>query len=86
MSNVNTDNGNPYVSSIVSLYGDVDNVKRDVATLNDILSRQGSRLLTDVIAEHIGQAKLNHNFSPVEVKRIKALVLEELSNAIIERT
>lgn len=86
MSNANADNGNPYVSSIVSLYGDTDNVKRDVATLNDILSRQGSRLLTDVIAEHIGQAAIKYKLTPTEVSRLRNSTIDSLNMAIIERT
>lgn len=76
----------PYVSSIVSLYGDTDNVKRDVATLKDILSRQGSRLLLDVIAESIGESALTFKLSGEEVRRIKTIVLNELSEVIDERT
>ena len=86
MSHVNTDNGNPYVSSIVSLYGDVDNVKRDVATLNDIIARQSARLLLDVIAEHIGQAAIKYKLTSTEVSRLRNSTIDSLNMAIIERT
>lgn len=92
MSNVsatlspNSDNGNPYVSSIVSVYGDVDRVKQDVTTLNDILSRQGSRLLLDVIAESIGRAALTYKLTPLEVTRLRNSTIDSLNMAIIERT
>ena len=41
-----------YTSSIINKYGDTDNVKTDVKVLNEILGRQGSQLLIDVIAEY----------------------------------
>lgn len=34
-----------YVSSITTKYGDIENVKKDIKVLNEILSRQGSSLL-----------------------------------------
>lgn len=76
---------NEYNSSIIFKYGDIDKVKDDSKVLHDIISRQGSTLLIDVIAEHIGQANLNHNFSDIEKNRILTLTVNELKYAILER-
>ena len=76
---------NKYISSIVSLYGDTDNIKKDVNTLNDIISRQGDLLLLDVIAENAGQAAIKFNMSIDERNRLVNTILDHLSNALSER-
>ena len=76
---------NKYISSIISLYGDTDNIKKDINTLNDIISRQGDLLLLDVIAENAGQAAIKFNMSIDERNRLVNTILDHLSNALSER-
>lgn len=79
------ENGNPYVSSIVTKYGDVENVKRDAKTLREILSRQGSSLLIDVIADSIGEAALKFKFTKSDSAMTMIATVDELESAIKER-
>jgi hypothetical protein len=75
----------PYVSSIIFKYGDTDNVKKDVKTLNEILSRQGNNLVIDVLAETIGQQAITFKFTSEECARIRESLLNDLREAINER-
>lgn len=75
-----------YVSSIVTKYGDLDNVRSDVKTLNEILDRQGTSLLIDVIAEHCGDTVNKFKLSDTESKRVLDTLVTELRDAILERT
>ena len=45
-----------YTSSLVNKYGDTSKVRQDAKTLKDILSRQGTSLFIDVIADRAGHA------------------------------
>lgn len=76
---------NRYVSSITSKYGDVENVKNDVKILNDILNRQGTSLLIDVIAENVGSSSVKFNFSSKEKHRVIEKLVFELRESINER-
>ena len=67
-------------------YGDMQNVKKDVQTLNEILSRQGVSLLVDVIAENIGNIAIKYKLSSEEIKNYSNILLAEISDAINERT
>lgn len=69
-----------------SSYGDYDNVTKDVKTLNDILGRQGNKLLLDVIAEHVGNCVNNFKLNEEETKRLRDSLLSDLKEAILERT
>jgi hypothetical protein len=75
-----------YVSSIVSKYGDVDRVKSDVETLNEILGRQGSSLLIDVIAESVGATSNRFKLSDSERQRLVESLVTELKESLLERT
>lgn len=44
-----------YTSSIINNYGDVERVKADAATLQDIFNRQGSDFIIDSHASCVGQ-------------------------------
>ncbi len=74
-----------YQSSIVTKYGDVANVRADVKTLHDILGRQGSSLLIDVIAEHVGVVAIKFNLNKVEKNNLLKANIDELTDAILER-
>ena len=69
-----------------SKYGDVDQVKNDVKTLNEILSRQGSSLLIDVLAESCGQVVNKFKLSSAEIDTLRIKLTNELEEAISERT
>lgn len=75
-----------YISSITSNYGDVDNVKKDVKALNEILMRQGSRLLIDVITNHIGEIIVKYNMTDEQRNNIVNSVLKDFNDSMSERT
>lgn len=66
-------------------YGDFDNVKNDVKTLHDIIKRQGTNLLADCIAEHLGSVSQTYNLNIDESKRMLDCVLKELKEQTLER-
>lgn len=76
---------NQYISSRISKYGDESSVKQDVKTLNDILSRQGTSLLIDVIAEYVGYSAINYNLSKTERNTLVESLVTELKNSLQER-
>jgi hypothetical protein len=74
-----------YVSSITAKYGDVEQVKNDVKTLNEILGRQGSSLLIDVIAECAGETANKFKFHSSDRAMTIVSLVDELENALKER-
>jgi hypothetical protein len=74
-----------YVSSIMSKYGDVENVKQDVKTLREILARQGSSLLIDVIAEVCGETANKFQFHSSDRAMTMIALVDELESALKER-
>lgn len=74
-----------YISSVVTKYGDTENVKNDVKTLNEILSRQGSSLLIDVIAESVGNVANKFKFHSSDRCMTMISLVDELENALKER-
>lgn len=77
---------NKYTSSIVYKYGDTENVLTDLKDLKEIISRQGTSLLLDAIAEHVGLSVNNFNLSRLECEKLKDSLVNELSEALNERT
>lgn len=69
-----------------SKYGDIDQVKNDVKTLNEILSRQGASLLIDVLAESCGHVANTYKLSSAEIDTLRTKLTNELEEAISERT
>lgn len=70
----------------VNKYGDAENVECDVKILNEILARQGSNLLIDVIAEYTGDAANNFKMTIAERETLRTGLVEDLRNALSERT
>lgn len=68
------------------MYGDLDNVKKDLGTLKDILDRQGSDIVLEAIAEQIGHCKLKFNLSSAELAAIVSSIKLSLDDLIGERT
>ena len=66
-------------------YGDVENIKADLKTLNEILGRQGQNLFVDVLAEAIGNACLIFKLNALERERLLDGACADLKNAISER-
>jgi len=66
-------------------YGDYDNVTKDSRTLDEIYSRQGSTLLIETLAEHVGKIAIKFNLNVEEREKIKNSVLDELREEINER-
>jgi hypothetical protein len=75
-----------YVSSIIFKYGDSDNVSKDVTTLKEILARQGSSLLIDVIANHVGETVIKFNLNNEDSKRLVDSLVNKLKESLLERT
>lgn len=76
---------NNYVSSITTKYGDVDKVKNDIKTLNEILLRQGTSLLIDVIAESCGNTVNKFKLPSSDRAMLMISLCDELEQAIKER-
>lgn len=74
-----------YTSSIVSKYGDTENVKKDVKTLNEILQRQGNSLLLDVVAEHAGETANKFKMLPSDRFMLMISLVGELKESLKER-
>lgn len=74
------------VSSIVTKYGDLDRVKEDAKTLNEILSRQGASLLIDVIGDHCGETVNKFRLGDADRVRLRDSLVTELKESINERT
>lgn len=66
-------------------YGDFDNIENDVKTIHNIISRQGTILLADCIAEHIGQTSLKFDLSFDESKLALKMLIQELEEQTLER-
>ena len=74
-----------YISSITTKYGDIDNVKADVKALNDIISRQGTSLLIDVISNSVGDIVIKYKLESTEAQRIVKALVTELNESLLER-
>lgn len=75
-----------YVSSITSNYGDVSKVKDDVKTLNEILNRQGTRLLIDVISSYTGELINKYKMTDKERNNLVNSILHDFNESMSERT
>lgn len=76
---------NTYTSSIIFKFGDTDNVKKDSLTLREILSRQGTSLIIDVLADVTAESIDRVNTTKIERQRLVNSILTELQNALDER-
>lgn len=74
-----------YISSIISMYGDESNIKKDVAVVNDIIARQGDLLLIRLIAEHAGQCCIKYKMNEEERKRLIKTLVDDLNESLQER-
>lgn len=74
-----------YVSSIIKNYGDEERVKSDILVLRDIIDRQGSKLLTDVIAEKCGETANKFNMTDQERSNVMNALLHDFNSALNER-
>lgn len=75
-----------YPSRGYQVYGDVDNVQKDAATIKEILARQGVDLLLEVIANHVGEVRLKFKLDEKEVQALKSSLRLSLTDLINERT
>ncbi len=74
-----------YTSSIINKYGDTDNVKNDVKTLHEILARQGSQLLIDVVSESAGTNANRFKLSESDRSMLIASLVDSLEESLKER-
>lgn len=77
---------NEYTSSIIKKYGDSEKVPQDCKTIFEIMNRQGTSLLIDCIAEHVGTTANRHNLNASERALLVRTLIQELTNALNERT
>jgi hypothetical protein len=73
---------NTYKSSIVTKYGDIENVKKDSEILRDIFFRQGASLLIDAISENSAMA---FNLNVTDRERLINSLVNELMESLCER-
>lgn len=74
-----------YTSSIISKYGDTDNVKRDAGTMKEIVSRQGASFLIDSLAEFTGNNANLFKLDDSERNRLILSLAKELESSLRER-
>ena len=67
------------------VYGDSDNVKKDLSTLKEILDRQGSDIVLEAIAEQVGYCKIKFNLSGAELSAVVSSIKLSLDDLIGER-
>ena len=75
-----------YTSSIINKYGDNEHVSADIAVLNEIMGRQGPSLLIDCMAESIGHTCISYKLSGQDRQRLVSSLVDELKQALLERT
>lgn len=75
-----------YSSCGYQVYGDVDRVREDAKTLHEILSRQGTDIFLEVIANHVGRCAFKFNLSQKEIDAAKSSLRLSLDELINERT
>lgn len=66
-------------------YGDIEKVKSDIKTLNEILERQGSSLLIDCIAEKTGNSVNKFKLNKFERMSVLNSLVEEFKESLLER-
>ena len=74
-----------YTTSIMSKYGDTDRVRSDIHTLNEILSRQGTQLLIDALAEQAGNTANKFKFTSGDIAMTILSLTDALAEALKER-
>ncbi len=67
-------------------YGDEANVRTDTTILQDIISRQGTELLLDTVAEYIGTVVNTYSLEARDRERLVASTCQLLHEALLERT
>lgn len=68
-----------------NIYGDIERVKEDSKLLDDILQRQGSSLLIDVIVESCSRAANKFLLNKEDRERLVSSLMEDFKDAILER-
>lgn len=76
---------NNYISSVVCKYGDEARVKRDAATVFEIIERQGSTLLLDLIAESCAETANKFSMTDDERYNLRTSLIRDLTDALCER-
>lgn len=74
-----------YTSSVIFKYGDIDKVSLDSARLVDIINRQGTTLLIDLISENAGRTANRLKLSESDRENLIKSLTNELNEALKER-
>lgn len=67
-------------------YGDIDNVTKDAKLLYDIIARQGTDILLEVMADHLGHVANKFSLTQAEVQRVITFNVTEYRELAAERT
>ena len=66
-------------------YGYPEKVREDVKTLNEIIARQSTSLLIDVIAEYVGNTALKFNLREEERLNLADSLLKDFREELSQR-
>lgn len=66
-------------------YGDPQNVPKDVKVLFDIIHRQGSQLLFEIIAEHAGDAANRLKLKEKDRRNVIVKMADDFTEELLER-
>lgn len=67
-------------------YGDPDNVVRDAKIIREIIDRQGSDILLECIADHVGDVNSKYSLSASQIDKVKKSLADSIILLIEERT
>ncbi len=76
---------NNYTSSIIKKYGDTDRVSRDASVISEILARQGTSFLIDILAEKAGSTANRFKMNKEERETLSSKLQTEFNEALAER-
>lgn len=74
-----------YTNSVINKYGDTENVKKDSKTVNDIISRQGTTFLLDLISSWAGDCANRFNMGELDRTTLIKSLTAEFNEALKER-
>lgn len=74
--------------NIVNLrdYGNLEKVKSDSVEFKNIINRQGFNFINDCMANYVGEHSIDFKLDKHEIKKLKDDIIDDLINAINERT
>jgi len=74
-----------YATEGRQIYGDLSNVAKDAQTIQTIIDRQGTDLILEVLANHIGNVNHRFGLGAPELERLVKNLNDSLIELINER-